>query len=294
MAHLLTDEAFALSIAHFRADRAGGRARLLDRRGGLDIHPLEPGDPGRSDHRGADPGTDPARARHRLPGRDGRPGRGPDDRAAGAGGGAGRGVHRRRRQPAGRARPRGRSPAAWPVRCSDWSSRGPAASWHPPSGRAESAERYSMPGSHRSHGAHDDGRPGERRRTRRSHPTARKACRERRARRAGRPDGSRDLPVACRSALLAPGIERLPAIALDYLQLVGPAVLAALAAVNVMVVVDRRTASPAVPRRHRVGRRRPSAGAVTRAGAATCSSGWSPASRWWPSPAPPGSPRSRL
>jgi len=36
--------------------------------------------------------------------------------------------------------------------------------------------------------------------------------------------------------LLAPGIERLPRWALDYLQLVGPAVLAALAAVNVMVV----------------------------------------------------------
>lgn len=36
--------------------------------------------------------------------------------------------------------------------------------------------------------------------------------------------------------LLAPGIERLPAWALDYLRLVGPAVLAALAAVNVMVV----------------------------------------------------------
>lgn len=38
--------------------------------------------------------------------------------------------------------------------------------------------------------------------------------------------------------LLWPGIDRLPKIALDYLQLVGPAVLAALAAVNVMVVVE--------------------------------------------------------
>jgi branched-subunit amino acid transport protein len=38
--------------------------------------------------------------------------------------------------------------------------------------------------------------------------------------------------------LLVPGIERLPRRALDYLQLVGPAVLAALAAVDVMVVVD--------------------------------------------------------
>lgn len=43
---------------------------------------------------------------------------------------------------------------------------------------------------------------------------------------------SRALPI------LAPGIERLPAIVLEYLRLVGPAVLAALAAVNVMVVVD--------------------------------------------------------
>ena len=38
--------------------------------------------------------------------------------------------------------------------------------------------------------------------------------------------------------LLTPGLERLPRLALDYLQLVGPAVLAALAAVNVMVVVE--------------------------------------------------------
>jgi branched-subunit amino acid transport protein len=37
--------------------------------------------------------------------------------------------------------------------------------------------------------------------------------------------------------LLTPGLDRLPKIALDYLQLVGPAVLAALAAVSVMVVV---------------------------------------------------------
>jgi branched-subunit amino acid transport protein len=35
--------------------------------------------------------------------------------------------------------------------------------------------------------------------------------------------------------LLSPAIERLPRRALDYLQLVGPAVLAALAAVNVTV-----------------------------------------------------------
>jgi branched-subunit amino acid transport protein len=38
--------------------------------------------------------------------------------------------------------------------------------------------------------------------------------------------------------LLAPRMERLPVPLLEYLRLVGPAVLAALAAVNVMVVVD--------------------------------------------------------
>ena len=38
--------------------------------------------------------------------------------------------------------------------------------------------------------------------------------------------------------LLAPGIERLPPVALEYLRLVGPAVLAALAAVAVMVITD--------------------------------------------------------
>ncbi len=38
--------------------------------------------------------------------------------------------------------------------------------------------------------------------------------------------------------LLTPGMERLPRQALDYLQLVGPAVLAALAAVAVMVATD--------------------------------------------------------
>ncbi len=38
--------------------------------------------------------------------------------------------------------------------------------------------------------------------------------------------------------LLSPGLDRLPRQAFDYLQLVGPAVLAALAAVNVMVFTD--------------------------------------------------------
>ena len=37
--------------------------------------------------------------------------------------------------------------------------------------------------------------------------------------------------------LLTPGLDRLPKVAIEYLQLVGPAVLAALAAVSVMVVV---------------------------------------------------------
>ncbi|HEY8868703.1 MAG TPA: AzlD domain-containing protein [Candidatus Limnocylindrales bacterium] len=38
--------------------------------------------------------------------------------------------------------------------------------------------------------------------------------------------------------LLLPGIERLPQRALEYLRLVGPAVLASLAAVNVMITLD--------------------------------------------------------
>ncbi|MCI0584577.1 MAG: AzlD domain-containing protein [Chloroflexi bacterium] len=43
---------------------------------------------------------------------------------------------------------------------------------------------------------------------------------------------SRALPM------LAPGIDRLPARARTYLELVGPAILATLAGVNVMVVID--------------------------------------------------------
>lgn len=38
--------------------------------------------------------------------------------------------------------------------------------------------------------------------------------------------------------LLAPGVERLPPLAFEYLRLVGPAVLAALAAVSVMVFTE--------------------------------------------------------
>ena len=39
------------------------------------------------------------------------------------------------------------------------------------------------------------------------------------------------------AGLLTPGLERLPRVALNYLQLVGPAVLTAIAAVNTVVVV---------------------------------------------------------
>jgi branched-subunit amino acid transport protein len=38
--------------------------------------------------------------------------------------------------------------------------------------------------------------------------------------------------------ILTPGLERLPRVAIDYLQLVGPAVLAALAAVDVLVLIE--------------------------------------------------------
>jgi branched-subunit amino acid transport protein len=38
--------------------------------------------------------------------------------------------------------------------------------------------------------------------------------------------------------LLAPGIERLPPVVLGYLRLVGPAVLASLAAANALVLVE--------------------------------------------------------
>lgn len=41
--------------------------------------------------------------------------------------------------------------------------------------------------------------------------------------------------------LLTPGLERLPKVGFDYLQLVGPAILAALAAVNTVTVTDDAT-----------------------------------------------------
>ena len=51
--------------------------------------------------------------------------------------------------------------------------------------------------------------------------------------------------------LLAPAMDRLPKVVLDYLQLVGPAVLAALAAVAVMVTTEEGGATD-LPRRRRV------------------------------------------
>ena len=46
--------------------------------------------------------------------------------------------------------------------------------------------------------------------------------------------------------LLTPGLDRLPKVVFEYLQLVGPAVLAALAAITVMVLVGE----DGVPRFH--------------------------------------------
>lgn len=40
--------------------------------------------------------------------------------------------------------------------------------------------------------------------------------------------------------LLTPWLDRLPRVGFDYLQLVGPAILASLAAVSVMVITDQR------------------------------------------------------
>lgn len=41
--------------------------------------------------------------------------------------------------------------------------------------------------------------------------------------------------------MLAPGIERLPPLAVTYLRLAGPAALAALAAVNCLLTIDTQT-----------------------------------------------------
>jgi branched-subunit amino acid transport protein len=47
--------------------------------------------------------------------------------------------------------------------------------------------------------------------------------------------------------LLAPSLDRLPRRALEYLQLVGPAVLGTLAAVNTVALVREETLRPFVP-----------------------------------------------
>ena len=70
---------------------------------------------------------------------------------------------------------------------------------------------------------------------------------------AGRPDVRGDLSVARPRADDVRSLDRLPKLALDYLQLVGPAILAAIAAVSVMAVVDDDGGTH-LPRRRRVGR----------------------------------------
>ena len=71
-AHLLTDEAFALSMGHFRrlgrADMWGYWFAGI----GVDVHPVEPRDAGRGDGRRLDPGAGAVRDRRDLPGRDDR------------------------------------------------------------------------------------------------------------------------------------------------------------------------------------------------------------------------------
>ncbi len=105
-----------------------------------------------------------------------------------------------------------------------------------------------MPGA--PHGDASVAAEPSRLRRRRRRPVTRH---EHEPRRPGDPDVRRHLPVA---RARAPGARLRPAARaspLDYLQLVGPAVLAALAAVAVMVVDERRW-RPVLPRRDRVGR----------------------------------------
>ena len=77
--------------------------------------------------------------------------------------------------------------------------------------------------------------------------------------------------------LLTPGLERLPRRAFDYLQLVGPAVLTAIAAVNVIVVTDDGGDAD-VPHRDRMGGR-PRVHRRSWRGARTCCSASSRPSR---------------
>ena len=101
------------------AARPDRRARLLDRGGRRDVHPVEPRHARRRDPRGADPGSGAPRHRRHLPGRHDRPGRRADHGPARAGrghrrGGRGRGRgagdehrdrHRRRRDHRAAGRP---------------------------------------------------------------------------------------------------------------------------------------------------------------------------------------------
>ena len=73
MAHLLTDEAFALTHQPLPAARPDRRVGLLGRGDRGDVHPVEPRDDRRGRPRCADPGPGAARHRHHLPGRDDRP-----------------------------------------------------------------------------------------------------------------------------------------------------------------------------------------------------------------------------
>ena len=82
MAHLLTDEAFALTIAHFqRVGRTDERGYWIAAIGATFI-PWNIATFAGSVLGGADPGPDPVRHRHHLPGRDDRAGGGPGHRAA--------------------------------------------------------------------------------------------------------------------------------------------------------------------------------------------------------------------
>ena len=121
------------------------------------------------------------------------------------------------------------------------------------------------------------------------------AAREHRARPAGGADGRRDLSVAGARPARRPGIDRLPPVALDYLQLVGPAVLARWPPSTSWSSWTRRAAAE-LPCRRRVARGDRLSSRSSR-GARTCSSGSSPrsslvadrASRWaWPRHAPDG------
>ena len=221
MAHLLTDEAFALSIGHFRRLGRTDERGYWIARDRLDVHPVEPRDARRRPARRPDPGPGPVRHRRHLPGG--------DDRARG------RAHHRAAR--AGRRDRRG-GVVAVVVALSDQPG-----DRDRDGRRARAAGRPARPGRGR---ARDARRSGPRRRPSRmpcpaTHDrpaTTRSPTDEHEPRPAGRPDVRGDLPVAGARAARRRASTGCRRVALDYLQLVGPAVLAALAAVSVMV--DRR------------------------------------------------------